>query len=307
MLNSLKQSGIDLCLVRQNIIQYIKNIAYKFTAFSDHAVLEFQVGNRMQHKGGGVWCLNASLLNDVNYRIEIYDFIKSEWRKSLDSENACVRWENLKQKMKILSIKYAKEKNSWERREYKDLQKRLSVELEEINSDPNYDLKTYLKIKADLKKYEVKRCKGAIIRSRVKHALEGEKCTSFFLSMEKQNQGRNCITELEDEKGKKVSDLVGILDTVESFYKTLFRKEGVNLESMGKVLSTVSARLSKTDRIFCDNDISLQEINEAISSLSINKSPGSDGLTGEFYRAFRDALAPILLELSVYGRKAGCA
>lgn len=68
--------------------------------------------------------------------------------------------------------------------------------------------------------------------------------------MEMQNQSRNCITELEDGKGKKVSDLVGILDHVESFYRTLFKKEGVHTESMGQVLGTVSARLSDIDRIF---------------------------------------------------------
>lgn len=159
----------------------------------------------------------------------MYDCIMSEWMKRLDSKSICVRWETLKQKMKILSIKYAKEKNGIERRDYKDVQKRFSLELEQINSNPNYDLTNYLKIKSDLKKHEVKRCKGAIIRSRAKYALEGEKCTSFFLNMEKQNQSRNCITELEDEKGKKVSDLVGILDIVESFYRTLFKKEGVHM------------------------------------------------------------------------------
>lgn len=78
----------------------------------------------------------------------------------------------------------------------------------------------------------------------------------LFLGMEKQNQRKICITKLEDGKGKKVSDLVGILDTVESFYRTLFRKEGVNMESMGKVLSTVSDRLADIDTMFCDNDIS---------------------------------------------------
>jgi len=129
---------------------------------------------------------------------------------------------------------------------------------------------------------------------------DGTSFVRFFSNMEKENQSKNCITELEDEKGKKVCDLVGILDTVESFYRTLFKKEGVHMESVEKVLRTVSARLSDIDRTSCDSDISVLEINEAISSLNTNKSPGLDGLTGEFYKAFKDVLALVLLELYHY-------
>jgi len=89
VLNVLKQSRIDLCLVKQDMVQYINNQAYKFTAYSNHAALEFQFGKTMQQKGGGLWGLNASLLNDKSYRVKIHDCIKSEWTKKLDSGNVC--------------------------------------------------------------------------------------------------------------------------------------------------------------------------------------------------------------------------
>uniref|UniRef100_A0A3Q1FHB9 Reverse transcriptase domain-containing protein n=1 Tax=Acanthochromis polyacanthus TaxID=80966 RepID=A0A3Q1FHB9_9TELE len=39
------------------------------------------------------------------------------------------------------------------------------------------------------------------------------------------------------------------------------------------------------------------EVEAAIGGLGRNKSPGSDGITADFYISFRDLLAPVLLSL----------
>ncbi len=47
----------------------------------------------------------------------------------------------------------------------------------------------------------------------------------------------------------------------------------------------------------CDASITLKEIEEAIISLKANKSPGTDGLSSEFYKLFSHVIAPFLYKV----------
>ena len=66
--------------------------------------------------------------------------------------------------------------------------------------------------------------------------------------------------------------------------------------------------VSETEKEISDRDISLNELKASLDDFSNNKTPGSDGLSKEFYVAFWHEMGPILLETlnfckEIYWRK----
>ena len=69
-----------------------------------------------------------------------------------------------------------------------------------------------------------------------------------------------------------------------------------NLEEMDKFLEKHNlSRLNQQEIENTNRPITSTEIESVVKNLPTNKSPGPDGLTGEFYQTFREELTPILL------------
>ena len=293
----LKQSRIDLVLSTNGIAGRIGRIEYKVTALSDHMVLGFNLGQGFERRGGGVWCMNGELLREEKYKRKVRECILRRKNERMYEEDIGRWWESFKGEIKELSMGYIRGRNMTQRERERRLKGDLAREAKRADEVVGYDLGKYIRIKDELKEIEQRRCMGAIVRSRARYVIEGEKCTGFFLGLEKTKQKKNYLEKVEGKEGEMITDFVGIAERVEDFYRDLFRKEEVDEESMRQVLDSVKARLSDDDREMCETGIGTGEINEAIGGLGRNKSPGIDGLIGEFYVEFREELVPVLERL----------
>ena len=71
-----------------------------------------------------------------------------------------------------------------------------------------------------------------------------------------------------------------------------------NLKEMDEFLEKYNLPKLNQEEIENPNrPITSMELETVIKNLPTNKSPGPDGITGEFYQKFREELTPILLKL----------
>ena len=58
--------------------------------------------------------------------------------------------------------------------------------------------------------------------------------------------------------------------------------------------------LNENQCAFCEKDITEEEVKHELNKMEINKSPGNEGLTKEFYKAFWDHVkVPLLLSFKM--------
>lgn len=82
----------------------MKSVRYKFIGVSDHAAMMIKMGINLKVRGGGLWCLNSSLLKEDAYRKSIDRYIKCEMESPLFNYYVCEWWKILKEKIKIKKV-----------------------------------------------------------------------------------------------------------------------------------------------------------------------------------------------------------
>lgn len=156
----------------------------------------------------------------------------------------------------------------------------------------------------NLKEIEEKEFEGARLRSKAKYTVEGEKCTKFFLEVEKKRGKAGTIKEIKKENGETVEGNENILEEIK-FYEQLFCAQGVQQKEKMFLMNQIKAKISEEDKRECEQEIREDEIERAIEQLNKKKSPGIDGIGSEFYICFKGVLTKILKEVfkEIYGKE----
>jgi len=297
VLDQYKQSRIDFAIVSKSLLKYVGKTYYIHTQISDHNMFYVCLDMAETERGQGLWIHNNSLLDDTKYCEKIINLINKEKMNALYTSNKLVWWDNLKYWIKRLSKQYSFNKAREKNKKYWDLQKQIEIESRRLSENPNYDMTNLKELQLQFERLEEEKCRGAILRAKAHWALDGERNTSFFLGLEKQRQKNNNVRELILPNGETIKDMVDILQEEHRFYKKLYKCENIDENVKNIFLNEIDNQLCDNDKINCDSEIMTDEMTESLKAMKKNKSPGSDGLTTEFYLKFWNIIAPILKEV----------
>ena len=106
------------------------------------------------------------------------------------------------------------------------------------------------------------------------------------------------MTELKSHSGEFLCDSKDIRKEMNDFYQKLFSEEEVDLEAQDWLLDQLSMSLNEQEQASSEGLPTVEECREALNGMDTGKSPGSNGLTAEFYMVFWAVLGSDQLKFS---------
>ena len=287
------QCRLDYFLTSKNLTNITRNCDIIHAPSSDHCAVKLFIQSEVLNKkpGPGFWKFNGSLLEDEVYIKEIKNNIKTYRDKYDYLADKGLKWDLIKMELRGFTIAYTKEKAKKNRDTERELQEQLNdllTQAEHCKNNPV--LRTNIQIlQTRLKRITEQKVKGAMIRSKARWVEHGEKNTRYFLNLEKRKAEKKRIVKLKKDDGSETEDRDVILKEAENFYKSLYKSGNNNTESpeseaffKNKLIRPLSSE--KAD--ICEGKITKEECRQALKEMQNGKSPGSDGFTSEFYKAF---------------------
>ena len=289
-------SRIDYIFTTENLVFPIQSCSIINPVTSDHFALLLKCKSSSNQKGPGYWKLNAQLLENSDYCNGIKQTIKESKDTYGDTLSHQVFWEILKINIKEYTVNFSVNLAISSKKEFLEKQDELdniTQQLNEINVNSNEQIHENLvtrqaELKSYIDNYYDKKAKGIQIRARANWVQKGERSTRYFLGLENKRQSSNVIRTLQDNDGNLLESDHDILSEMTDYYKNLYSEKQIDDESIHNYLQSayMTNILNDTDSKFCDSKIKLSELRNAVESLKLNKSPGLDGLTAEFYQKF---------------------
>lgn len=205
----------------------------------------------------------------------------------------------IKIKIREFTIAYCKQKQSMKKNLLREIEKQIEIkecELETSNFSHNVQLeRDNLVNKLHFLVEDL--ALGAHIRSRAKWFESGERNTKYFFGLEKKNATTNTIRQLKKANGGYTTSDKEILDEEHTYYRKLYKSDNISETSIKTYLDNIKDLniLDEKEKNSLEGEINESECSEALQNMKLNKSPGSDGLSVEFYITFWPDIKSVLI------------
>jgi len=115
----------------------------------------------------------------------------------------------------------------------------------------------------------------------------GDQNSAFFHRLLKGRHARNTITHFCDEHGNRVEEVNQIKGLAEEFYKKLLgtSQMGFSDEFATRITHLISPIVPAESAALLEKPVTAEEIKKTMFSMPLNKAPGPDGFTTEFFKS----------------------
>ena len=211
----------------------------------------------------------------------------NEYKDILDKR---MLWDLFKIKLKELSSAYCKLRSKSKKTEVAIINDRFEQIEKDINSGNNTDkIKTErAELKEKIDNISKEQARSYFVRSRAEWMDKGEKYSKYFAGLENSRQSNNSISKLTTSCGNNATGDSSILKEMVHFYKKLYTSSNPTTHQIESYLNKINIQrsLNAEEQNSCEGMVTCAECWDVVKSLKHNKSPGIDGLPGEFYKVF---------------------
>ena len=273
---------LDYFLVTQSICGRVTKAEHCSGLKSDHLMITLNIRTDTPIRGKGFWKHNAKLLENEDYVSQTRMVINRA--KTLHVKcNPQTRWELVKCDIISFTNFYSRRLAYDRKTEYNNLVKKMDFLSKIVNTDYTEAIEKELKSCQDkLSQHLRMQVEKHRLFSKTKWHIYGERSNKFFFSLAKSRYNRKVMQKIIVDDNI-ITDPKGILTELARFYQKLYTEDP---KVRYNIKFTSKNRISSAERNYLDEDITVEELRIALKDFDIEKTPGCDGLTTEFYKEF---------------------
>ena len=284
--SSQGKSRIDRLYINDDLLPHISHFTYTQTPHKlAHRVMSFSI-NRGLTIGPGYWKLNNSILKDPAYARLVERVIGEV--DSIQTTNPKNWWHLFTLSIRSASLTYSAKlrriQNEHRRLLTDELLQletidhtRISPQQERRHTDVENQLKRYME--RDVEGYKT-RIKGLPTYEQKEPDIQ------FYANLQKKTAQKLYISELKDIDGTLYTHTDDLIRITTDYYTKLYTPTKLNRTKQDRLLNNITKRLSPQAKNSLDRPITLEELTKAVNGMSLNKSPGPDGITAEFFKKY---------------------
>lgn len=294
----LVQSRLDYWMISSKLKEITTKCEIIPSVAPDHSAINLFLFNKKNNvmKNFSYWKFNNSLCNDKLYIDQMKTNIQI-WKKELSSEikDKRVLWDFMKMKIRSFTQDYSKRIAKERRQKIEVLEKEVQDLEKQLVGCANDSLVERL----ELKRKELQNCydyinQGLKVRSRASWYENGERNPQFFNQLLKSNKNKSVIRKLYVNGDEISHDGREILKQINLFYSRLYTRVEVSMSNLDFLPHTLP-KLSDDSKKLCEGTIVERECLNALDQMMLNKSPGNDGLSVEFYKTFWPVIGDMVI------------